>query len=95
MPHSKRSQYKKGSESLQLTAVQLQRALNGTGKGRPVRSADFEITVRPDGIQVDGSGFGHGVGLCQYGTEALARAGASPHEILARYYPGVEVRRVW
>lgn len=84
-----------GGASFELRAVELQRALNGTAKGRPVRSADFEITVRPDGIQVDGAGFGHGVGLCQYGTEALARVGRSPREILSRYYPGAEVRRVW
>lgn len=86
---------RRGGTLIELRAVELQRALNGTAKGRPVRSADFEITVRPNGIQVDGAGFGHGVGLCQYGTEALSRAGRSPREILARYYPGAEVRRVW
>ena len=86
---------KVGSKPLELRAVELQRGLNGTTKGRPVRSADFQITVRPEGIQLDGAGFGHGVGLCQYGTEALARRNTSVREILARYYPGVEIRQVW
>ncbi|MBQ72984.1 MAG: hypothetical protein CMJ67_08790 [Planctomycetaceae bacterium] len=93
--HYRISSSRVGSKPLELRAVDLQRGLNGTAKGRPVRSADFEITVRPEGIQVDGAGFGHGVGLCQYGTEALARTNTSVREILARYYPGVEIRRVW
>ena len=84
-----------GAAVAEMTAVELQRLLNGTRKGRPVRSADFEVTVRPDGIQIDGSGFGHGVGLCQYGSEFMARSGASSEAILRRYYPGSELRRAW
>ncbi|MAD78649.1 MAG: hypothetical protein CMJ51_04675 [Planctomycetaceae bacterium] len=79
----------------EMTAVELQRLLNGIKKGRRVRSADFEVMVRPDGIQIDGSGFGHGVGLCQYGSEFMARSGASSEAILRRYYPGSELRRAW
>ena len=89
------SSARRGSKPLELRAVDLQRGLNSTATGRPVRSADFEVTVRPDGIRVDGAGFGHGVGLCQYGTEALARLNTPAREILARYYPGAEIRRVW
>ncbi|HUR26950.1 MAG TPA: amidase, partial [Planctomycetota bacterium] len=41
-----------------------------------------------DGLLLTGRGRGHGVGLCQTGARALARAGWSAAEILAHYYPG-------
>jgi len=38
-----------------------------------------------------GAGWGHGVGMCQWGAEGRARAGQSATEILQAYYPGTEV----
>lgn len=83
------------SSTAEIDAIELQRALNGRSKGRPVRSADFRTFVERGRLSVSGSGFGHGVGLCQYGSESLARGGASASQILARYYPGTTVRRHW
>ncbi|MFQ3584667.1 MAG: SpoIID/LytB domain-containing protein, partial [Cyanobacteriota bacterium] len=40
------------------------------------------------GYQFVGGGFGHGVGLSQYGSYTLARQGFSPAQILEFYYPG-------
>ncbi len=40
-----------------------------------------------------GSGFGHGVGLCQRGAAARARLGHTPHDILTHYYPGAALTR--
>jgi stage II sporulation protein D len=37
---------------------------------------------------VHGRGYGHGVGMCQYGAEGLARQGSSALSILRRFYPG-------
>ena len=34
------------------------------------------------------TGFGHGVGMSQYGADKMARLGADYREILAHYYPG-------
>lgn len=42
----------------------------------------------------DGRGFGHGVGLCQWGAQAKALQGRSAEEILAFYYPGAKLFRV-
>ncbi len=39
-------------------------------------------------------GFGHRVGLSQYGAEAMARAGRRFDEILLHYYQGTEIRRL-
>lgn len=46
-------------------------------------------------IEVSGRGFGHGVGMCQFGASGQARAGRTYREILAHYYPGAEVVRVY
>ena len=42
-------------------------------------------------LVLDGTGFGHGVGLSQWGAEYLARTGASTEQILATFYPGVQL----
>ena len=38
-----------------------------------------------------GGGYGHGVGLSQYGAKYMAENGADYREILAHYYPGTEL----
>jgi stage II sporulation protein D len=42
-----------------------------------------------------GRGFGHGVGMCQCGAEGMAREGKKAEEILADYYPGSRLVRVY
>ena len=59
------------------------------------RSACLELKGSDQGYRIEGRGFGHGVGLCQYGAESMARTGASNLEILARYYPGATVGVAW
>ena len=55
-----------------------------------LRSAAFTITYSDaDGLfTVTTRGYGHGVGLSQYGANAMAAAGSDYREILAHYYPG-------
>jgi stage II sporulation protein D len=43
---------------------------------------------------IEGHGYGHGVGLSQYGAEGLTRHGYSYREVLAHYYPGTSLARV-
>jgi stage II sporulation protein D len=42
-----------------------------------------------------GRGFGHGVGMCQWGANGMAKEGFIASHILARYYPGSELRRIY
>jgi stage II sporulation protein D len=56
-----------------------------------IRSTFLTITPVPDGFVVEGRGWGHGVGMCQWGAAELARRGFSAPEILAFYYPGAEL----
>ncbi len=68
--------------------------------GKPL-SAQFPSTwiesTRRDGanLRVEGRGFGHGVGMCQYGARGLASRGLGYRQILARYYPGTELRGLY
>lgn len=48
---------------------------------------DFTVVKRDDRWYVTGKGTGHGVGLCQRGTAAMAERGATFVEILEHYYP--------
>ncbi len=70
-----------------LRAEDFRLAVDPTG--RVLRSTYCRITIEGnDVVFSDGRGYGHGVGLCQWGAEGLARAGRTAGEILAFYYPG-------
>ncbi len=53
-----------------------------------IRSTLFEVRRSEDGFIFVGSGHGHGVGMSQWGAEAMAKRGASYREILEMFYPG-------
>ncbi len=75
---------------LDLSGRELRQVLGG----RALRSALFDVRVDGAVVRFLGSGAGHGVGLCQWGTRELARRGRSYSEILAHYYPGTTLRRI-
>lgn len=54
-------------------------------------SANFTLTADDGQWILKGHGWGHGVGMCQWGAAGMARAGKSCDEILAHYYPGSRV----
>jgi stage II sporulation protein D len=58
-------------------------------------SLAFEVRPAGSGFAFAGSGQGHGAGLCQRGAAAFAREGRTYREILAHYYPGTEVVRMY
>ena len=56
-----------------------------------LRSACFEWELQDGNFVFYVTGHGHGVGLSQYGADAMAEAGADYREILTHYYTGVAV----
>jgi stage II sporulation protein D len=58
-----------------------------------LRSARFEVSQVEDEIRFQGKGLGHGVGLCQFGAEALAQQGASTVAILLHYFPDFSITK--
>ncbi|MGM9661656.1 MAG: stage II sporulation protein D [Oscillospiraceae bacterium] len=65
-----------------LRGVELRRALG-------LRSACFSVTAADGLLTFSTQGYGHGVGMSQYGANALAKQGKSWQEILQWYYTGV------
>jgi len=49
----------------------------------------------PEKFILHGAGWGHGVGLCQIGAAVMARRNYRFDEILAHYYPGIQIKRVY
>ena len=85
------------------------RIIGGNGRSVSLVAEDFRLAVggrtlkstwckvQDDGDAVvftDGRGFGHGMGLCQYGADGMARAGRNHREILAFYYPGCVLKEL-
>lgn len=82
-----------GELSPTLRGEELRSILNQT-LGQPgVQSTRFAVSRDASSFVFDGSGFGHGVGLCQRGAAARARDGESLQDILSHYFPGTELRR--
>lgn len=82
--------------AVELTAENFRRAANFSGQGlqapaKQLKSSNFTSTVGDSMVAFEGFGLGHGVGLCQYGAEALAKEGKAFDEIVGWYYPDAEV----
>jgi len=56
-----------------------------------IRSPRFTVVPVEGGFVLDGHGWGHGVGMCQWGAAELAREGVLAPEILTFYYPETEL----
>lgn len=66
--------------------------------GRDIRtwfdlpSANFTVEANGDGLSFTTYGYGHGVGMSQYGANDMAKEGKTYREILAHYYPGTQLK---
>lgn len=63
------------------TGVQLRQLLG-------LRSTAFTVTVEESSIRIETRGYGHRVGMSQYGADAMAAAGSTYKDILRHYYSG-------
>jgi stage II sporulation protein D len=60
-----------------------------------LKSTLFEVTRSGDRFEFRGAGFGHGVGMCQMGAMGMASAGKSFAQILAHYYRGSHLHKLY
>jgi stage II sporulation protein D len=58
-----------------------------------LRSTNVNINIDGNSVKFDVTGFGHGVGMSQYGANYLAGQGKTYEEILKTYYTGVEIKK--
>ena len=66
----------------------------GRGLGwQYLKSSRFDVTRTGEAFVFKGSGFGHGLGLCQEGAHVMAERGMDYRQILAFYLPGLTGRR--
>ena len=70
---------------VRLTGSQVRQAAG-------LNSANFKVKVEGENLVFTTLGYGHGVGLSQYGARYLAMDGQTYDEILAHYYPGTQLR---
>lgn len=70
-----------------FSGAELRRLLN-------LRSEKFTLQVEDGALAVHTLGYGHGVGLCQYGANGMAKAGKTYQEILRHYYTGIAVEKM-
>lgn len=69
----------------QYTGIDIRKKFN-------LRSTDFTIEEDNDNIVFTTKGYGHGVGMSQYGANTMAKNGSNYEEILKYYYQGVEIK---
>ena len=68
------------------TGVELRTLLN-------LRSTDFEIKLE-DKIYITTKGYGHGVGMSQYGANGMAKNGYNYSQIIKHYYQGISINKI-
>lgn len=66
------------------TGIEIRKKFN-------LRSTDFTIAIENDDVIFTTKGYGHGVGMSQYGANAMAKNGSTYEDILKYYYQGVTI----
>ena len=59
-----------------------------------LKSMDFSLRQDDNNIIIDTVGYGHGVGMSQYGAEGMALEGYSYRDILSHYYVGTSIKKI-
>ena len=60
-----------------------------------LRSTDFEIIQNNTNVEIKTKGYGHGVGMSQYGAQGMALKGYKYDEILKHYYTGTNINKIY
>lgn len=79
------------SGDVHVKATQLRQILGY----KRLKSTWFNVGIEGDEVVFAGRGFGHGVGLCQWGAKGMAEAGYTYKEILKHYYNDAEIGRMY
>lgn len=73
--------------TVKMSGSELRKALS-------LKSADFTISHNNNKFLFTTKGYGHGVGMSQYGADYMARQGADYREILSHYYTGISYEKI-
>jgi len=64
-------------------------------KGATLKSSHVNIQINGQEVLFTGRGYGHGVGMCQWGAQGMAQRGYDEATILGFYYPGAILKRAY
>lgn len=59
-----------------------------------LNSTNFSVRFNLNNVEIDCVGYGHGVGMSQWGADAMAKKGKNYKEILEHYYSGIEIEKI-
>ena len=59
-----------------------------------LRSTDFEIELLGDNVKITTKGYGHGVGMSQYGAQGMSKKGYNYEDILKHYYRNINIKKL-
>ena len=82
------------TKEIHLYGNEIRSKLRTPEKNRMLWSTLFEIKESGNKIIIDGKGYGHGVGFCQWGAIGRSREGQNYTEILNHYFPGTTLGKV-
>lgn len=89
-PSGRATRLKIGNASVQAAGFRV--ALDSTR----MKSTKLErVTVSGDRVTMKGIGYGHGVGMSQWGAYQMAKDGKSAEEILKHYFKGIRIVKMW
>ncbi len=71
----------------EYTGIQVRKQLS-------LRSTDFTINIKDNDIEITTKGYGHGVGMSQYGANNMAKQGYTYDEILKYYYQDIKIESI-
>lgn len=83
----------RGQHTYSVRGDVLRSVINQKLGDRAVQSTRFTVTKSSGAYTFKGTGYGHGVGLCQRGAITRARQGQSIEQILRTYFPGATITR--
>ena len=84
----------RGSQPRVLRGEDLRAVLNQAFGDRAIMSTRFSVTRAGNSYRFEGTGFGHGVGLCQTGAAARAARGDDMAAVFSAYFPGAALTKV-
>ena len=80
------------NKNVEVSGPELRVALDSTKLKSMLVS---KIEVSEDNVTFAGKGYGHGVGMSQWGANSMAKAGKKPEEIITHYFKDVKVEKRW
>jgi stage II sporulation protein D len=80
-----------GGKSPVVRGEELRAVLMRAFGARSIQGPRFRVRREGEAFVFEGTGVGHGAGLCQYGAAARLRGGATPTDVIRYYYPGTVI----